>query len=185
MTATPVSSSLRERVVLLVLVLAGWVLALAGCAGLGGSWIAPEVELARVQPRSIGLGAQSFLVTLRLHNPSDRTLPIKAMSYRVQLEGRQIAEGETELERLIPPGGSEQVDVPVHSNLLTSIPDLPHRLLGGEALDWTVTGTVWIRAGGLRVPLPYQRRGQIDRTDLTTALRALPIDRLQRGPPRP
>lgn len=156
--------------------LAGWFLALSGCAGLGGAWIPPEVELARVQPRSIGLGEQSFLVSLRLHNPNDRTLPVTAMSYRIQLDGRQLAEGDTKLERLIPPGGTEQVDFPVQSNLLAALPGLPQRLLGGEPLDWTVSGTVWIRAAGLTLPLPYRRTGQIDRAALVDGgQRLLPL----------
>ncbi|MBK1702504.1 LEA type 2 family protein [Thiococcus pfennigii] len=158
-----------------LLALAGWLLALSGCAGLGGAWIPPEVELARVQPRAIALGRQAFLVSLWLRNPNDRTLPVTAMSYRIQLEGRQLAEGRTELERLIPPGGTEQVDFPVQSNLLTALPGLPQRLLAGEPLDWTVTGTVWIRAAGLTLPLPYRRSGQIDRAALNGGQRVPPI----------
>ncbi|UHD15197.1 LEA type 2 family protein [Thiocapsa bogorovii] len=138
----------------------------AGCAGLTASWTAPEVALLGVQPKLVGLDRQSFLVNLGVTNPNDRALPIKALSYRVQVEGQDLADGASELARLIPAGGTEQVDVEVNSNLLGLMPSLPGLLLAKDTLAWTVSGIAYVDAGGVRLPVPYRRSGTIAPGDL-------------------
>lgn len=149
---------------------------LVGCTTLTAPWTAPEVELLGAQPRLLGLAGQSFIVNLRVKNPNDRTLPIKALSYRVLVEGHQLAEGDTALERLIPPGGMERVDLEVRTDLLTLLPELPRRLLTQDQLDWTVSGIAYAELAGVRVPLPYRRSGQIDPKALIAGAGSGPID---------
>lgn len=151
--------TLRPRGFALIL----WALhGLAGCAGMGAAWQAPEVELVGIQPRQIALERQSVVLRLRLTNPNDRALPVKGLTYRVLLEGRELAEGSSELARLIPPGGREEVELEVRSDLLALLPDLPRLLLTEDALDWTVSGTALAQVGGVRVPLPYRYGGRIE-----------------------
>ena len=73
-------------------------LGMAGCAGLTRPWSAPQVMVTSLKPRKIGLDEQSLLVGLQIHNPNDRMLPIKAMSYRLTLEGDEIASGGGKLD---------------------------------------------------------------------------------------
>ncbi|EGV15917.1 LEA type 2 family protein [Thiocapsa marina] len=133
----------------------------AGCASLTAPWTAPEVALLGVQPKLLGLDRQSFLVNLGVTNPNDRALPIKALSYRVQVEGQDLADGASELARLIPAGGTEQVDIEVNSNLLGLMPSLPGLLLTKNTLAWTVSGIAYVDAGGVRLPVPYRHSGTI------------------------
>lgn len=133
----------------------------AGCAGLTASWTAPEVALLGAQPKLLGLDRQSFLVTLGVTNPNDRALPIKGLSYRVQVEGQDLAEGSSALARLIPAGATEQVDVEVGSNLLGLMPSLPQLLLTKAELAWTVSGIAYVEVAGVRLPLPYRHSGTI------------------------
>jgi LEA14-like dessication related protein len=133
----------------------------AGCAALTAPWTAPEVALLGARAKLLGLDRQSFLVNLGVTNPNDRALPIKALSYRVQVEGQDLAEGSSELARLIPAGGTEQVDVEVNSNLLAVMPSLPRLLLTEDTLAWTVSGIAYVDAGGVRLPVPYRHSGTI------------------------
>lgn len=156
--AHSVRLSRRARVsipALLVLSLA------AGCADLTTPWTAPEVALLGAQPKLLGLDRQSFLVNLGVTNPNDRALPIKGLSYRVQVEGQDLAEGTSELARLIPAGGTERVDVEVNSNLLGLMPSLPGLLLTKNKLAWTVSGIAYLDVGGVRLPVPYRHSGTI------------------------
>lgn len=133
----------------------------AGCASLTAPWTAPEVALLGAQPKLLGLDRQSFLVNLGVTNPNDRALPIKGLSYRVQVEGQDLADGSSELARLIPAGGTEQVDVEVNSNLLGLMPSLPGLLLTKDTLAWTVSGIAYVDAAGVRLPVPYRHSGTI------------------------
>lgn len=137
---------------------------LGGCSSLTQSWKAPEVELLGLQPKTMTLTQQVLIARLKLRNPNDRTLPIKAMTYRLSLEGQELAEGAGELDRQIPAHGEATVDVDVVGNLLSVTQQLPLLLGKNRPLDWTVTGTASI-AGGL-LTLPYRYSGQVDAQDL-------------------
>ncbi len=153
---------------LLLLVALGAVLA-CGCAGLTRPWQAPEVALRGLQVKELGLSRQSFLVTLAVRNPNDRTLPVKAMTYRLELEGRELATGASRLDRQIPAFAEALVDVQVEGNLLGLAAQLPALALKAGPLDWTVSGTATL-AGGL-VTLPYRYSGQVDPAELLARVR--------------
>lgn len=141
------------------LVAACLLLTLTGCASLTQPWIAPEVMVTSLQPRQLGLDQQTFLIGLRIHNPNDRLLPIKAMSYRLSLEGEEIAAGGGKLERQIPAFGEASAEVSVTGNAARLISRIPLLMRQSRPLDYEVAGTVTV-AGVL--PLPYRYSGQLD-----------------------
>lgn len=141
---------------------------LAGCTSLTKPWLAPEVTPTGLEPRGLGLGGQSFIVRLLVKNPNDRTLPIKAMTYRLYLEGEELANGSSELDRQIPAFGEQMLDLRVNSNLFAVLPQLPALALTEDKLDWKITGTFTV-AGGL-VTLPYRYSGEVDPGTLLSAV---------------
>ncbi len=141
---------------------------LTGCASLTKPWEAPEVALIGLQPKELGLMRQVFIANLTVRNPNDRTLPIKAMTYRLSLEGQEVAEGAGALDRQIPAFGETTVDVEVIGNLLGLAQQLPVLALQDRPLEWTVSGTATV-AGGL-MTLPYRYSGKIDARELAAGL---------------
>ena len=139
--------------------LAVLLLAIAGCAGLAQPWEAPEVMVTSLSPEHIGLDEQSLLVGLRIKNPNDRTLPINAMTYKLWLEGDQIAQGGGKLERQIPAFGEESVEVSVTGSAATLLRKLPALALQSRPWQYKITGTVTV--AGV-VPLPYRYTGEMD-----------------------
>jgi LEA14-like dessication related protein len=134
-------------------------IAATGCAGVTRPWLAPEVALVSLKPQQVTLQEQSFLVGLRIKNPNDRMLPIKAMTYRLSLEGTEIAGGGGKLERQIPAFGEEAVEVSVTGSAATLAGMLPGLMLKSQPLRYRVAGTVTV-AGVL--PIPYRYTGEID-----------------------
>lgn len=133
---------------------------LGGCASLTRSWEAPEVALKGLRVKELGLARQTLILTLAVHNPNDRTLPIKGLTYRLKLEGNEIAQGASVLDRKIPPFGDALADVEVSGSLLGLVQQLPALALKDRPLDWTVTGTATIAEGLLALPFRYS--GQVD-----------------------
>ena len=136
----------------------------AGCASLTKSWEAPEVRLAGLRVKELGLAQQTLILTLALHNPNDRTLPIKGLTYRLKLEGNEVARGSSALERQIPAFGDALADVEVTASLLGLIQRLPPLALEERPLEWTITGTARITDGLLA--LPYRYSGEVDPREL-------------------
>ena len=132
----------------------------SGCASLSEPWEAPEVAFTGLRVKELTLAQQTFVVTLAVRNPNDRTLPIKAMTCRLQIEGREVAQGASTLDRQIPAFGDAVVDVEVAGSLLGLIQQLPTLARKDEPIDWTVSGTVTIADGFLT--LPYWYSGQVD-----------------------
>lgn len=146
-----------------------WLLALclallAGCASLTKPWQAPEVALAGLRVKELTLARQTVVLTLALRNPNDRTLPIKGLTYRLKLEGNEVAQGASALDRQIPAFGDALVDVDVTGSLLGLIQQLPALALKDRPLNWTITGTATIADGLLT--LPYRYSGQVDPREL-------------------
>jgi hypothetical protein len=137
---------------------------LAGCASLTKPWQSPEVSLVGLQPKELSLARQVFVATLAVRNPNDRTLPIKAMTYRLKLDGQELAEGGGALDRQIPAFGESTVDVEVVGSLLGLAQYLPALAVRQGPLDWTVSGTATIADGFLT--LPYRYSGQVDPQEL-------------------
>jgi LEA14-like dessication related protein len=134
-------------------------LILTGCASLTQPWIAPEVAVTSLKPQQLGLDQQTFLVGLRIHNPNDRMLPIKAMSYRLSLEGDQVAAGGGKLERQIPAFGEESAEVSVTGNAAQVMARLPMLMLQSRPLNYQIAGTVTV--AGV-IPIPYRYSGELD-----------------------
>ncbi|MGD9299637.1 MAG: LEA type 2 family protein [Thiohalocapsa sp.] len=134
-------------------------LLLSACASLTRDWLAPEVQLTSITPERIALDQQTLRVGLQLKNPNDRMLPIKAMTYKLSLEGKQIAEGGGALDKQIPAFGEAPVEVTVVADAGKALGLLPMLALRREPIAYRIAGTVTI--AGV-VPIPYRYSGQIE-----------------------
>jgi LEA14-like dessication related protein len=135
------------------------VVLLAGCAGLTQSWQAPEVSVLSIVPEEIGLERQRLRVGLRLRNPNDRMLPVKAMSYRLSLQGVELATGGGRLERQIPAFGETETEVLLDADAAALARMLPTLALGAGPWSYRIAGTATV--AGV-IPIPYRYTGSID-----------------------
>ena len=155
---------------------------LTGCATLTQPWKAPEVSLTGLRLKELTLARQVFVATLAVHNPNDRTLPIKAMTYKLKLEGQELAQGASALDRQIPALGDASVDVEVIGSLLGVTQMLPALATRQTPLDWTLTGTATIADGLLT--LPYRYSGQVDPQEVLSRAGALTTPTTRQAAPR-
>ncbi|MBK1633186.1 hypothetical protein CKO31_21010 [Thiohalocapsa halophila] len=136
-----------------------WALLLTACASLTRDWLPPEVQVTSITPERIALDQQTLRVRLSLRNPNDRMLPIKAMTYKLSLEGTQIAEGGGELDKQIPAFGEAPVEVTVVADAAKALGLLPRLALRREPIGYRIAGTVTV--AGV-VPIPYRWSGEIE-----------------------
>jgi LEA14-like dessication related protein len=134
-------------------------LLLAACASLTRDWLPPEVQLRSIQPERISLSEQRLKLGLDLKNPNDRMLPIKAMTYKLALEGTQVATGGGALDKQIPAFGAAPVEVEVVADAASALGLLPALALKREPIGYRISGTVTV--AGV-VPIPYRYSGEVD-----------------------
>ncbi|TVQ85617.1 MAG: Water stress and hypersensitive response domain-containing protein [Chromatiaceae bacterium] len=155
----------RWPLLTLLMLLSAWASTLPGCATLSRPWLAPEVSLRSLAPQEIGAERQTLLLGLRIDNPNDRPLPIRAMTYRLAVEGQELASGASTLERQIPANGSGDAQVSVNLDAAALARQLPTLALAGRPLRYRLSGTATV---GL-LPLPFQHSGEIDPQELLRA----------------
>lgn len=129
----------------------------------GGCSIA-RLEPPRLQVVEVGLIDASVLrqqlrLRMRVQNPNDVELPIRGVSYQVQLAGETYASGESNGEILVPALGETEFDVDITANAAAAL----LRILGdrsGKNPEYRVLGRVHLARGVLR-SIPFEHKGEL------------------------
>ena len=119
----------------------------AGCASTGVMFEKPGVSLRNVEVKAVDLDGQTFVLDFDVVNPNPFPLPIRSVSYGVELEGLRLASGEAHGAFTVPAGGDSQVAITVDVDLMHTAPqlifivrdgmyrDIPYALKGSLAID--------------------------------------------------
>jgi len=154
----PEAQSCRARP-LPVVALAGALLIASGCAS-SLKLEPPQLSVVTMKVQSADIFSQRLQVRLRVVNPNDRELPIKGISYRIEVEGDQLAEGLTEAPFVVPAMGEAEFDMQVTANLAGTLAKYLMRGSTPEALNYRLVGKVALSSGFLR-SIPFDERGSV------------------------
>lgn len=132
-------------------------LLVAGCGGIT-ELVAPELDVVDVKLVGGDLSGQQLRVRMRVNNPNDRELPVKAIAWRMEVGGEQFATGESERNFVVPALGTTEFDMNMHADMAGAV----LRLLGSgrrlDVVDYRLTGKVSLSAGLLR-SIPFDEKG--------------------------
>ncbi|HUA88902.1 MAG TPA: LEA type 2 family protein [Steroidobacteraceae bacterium] len=131
-------------------------LAVSGCV-LAPKLEAPQLQVTDVQVVGGDLFSQRLKVRVHVDNPNDRALPVARIVYTLEVQGQELANGESDAAFTVPPKGSADFDMNVTTNLAGAL----LRVLGGptpKALDYRMSGKVTLSEGLFRT-IPFQQRG--------------------------
>jgi LEA14-like dessication related protein len=118
---------------------------LLGCASTGNLVDAPSVKLSNVQVTRIDLDDQTFLLAFEVNNPNPFPLPVRTISYGVELDGFRFASGETQGEFTVPASGDGSFAISVDVDLMRTSPQL-----------------LFIVRDGVRRDIPYELTGRFE-----------------------
>ena len=99
----------------------------------------PKVSVVGLKVVSAEVWVQHLKVRLLLHNPNDRTLPVTALEYTIEIAGQNVASGSYAESFVVPAHGDAEFDTNVTTNLagallklVTHVPRtlIPYRLAG-------------------------------------------------------
>lgn len=120
----------------------------------------PRLDVVDIQLLKGDLLQQQLKVRMRVDNPNDRELPVRGITYELQLSGEAFAHGESERDFVVPALGSAEFDVSVTANAAGAVLKL---LAGGRKLDeveYRLVGKVLL-AAGMKRSLPFDHVGKI------------------------
>ena len=91
----------------------------AGCASTGELIDTPNVTLRNVEVTDLDFSGQTFLLGFDVTNPNAFPLPIKSVSYGVELDGYRFASGATNGNFTVPASGDASFAISVKLDLLS------------------------------------------------------------------
>ena len=129
----------------------------AGCALVTAT--PPQVEVAAVELRGVGVFEQVLGVTLCVTNPNPSELAFRRIQVALDTSGRPLLEGTSDAAVRLPPGASVLVPFTVVSTVRNIGPQLLGVVRTG-ALDYRLRGSITLETLGLTVP--FSRGGRLD-----------------------
>jgi len=142
-----------------------WVLALAclpmfaGCAVLP-KLEAPKLSVVSLKMQSGDIFSQRVLVRMRVFNPNARELPVKGITYRIEVNDSELGEGATSAPFLVPSMGEVEFDMQFTANLAGALAKFLSRRNSSDELSYRLVGSVNLASGFLR-RIPFDERGNV------------------------
>jgi LEA14-like dessication related protein len=120
----------------------------------------PELSVVDVDLLKGDLFQQELRVRMRVYNPNDRILPVRSISYEVQLAQKAFAHGESLGNFEVPANGETEFDVNVTANAAGAL----LRVLTSSSQDsipYSISGKVQLSSGLLR-SIPFDHSGTLN-----------------------
>src|ERR1700744_2627287 len=131
-------------------------LPLGGCSLFVPKLETPQLSIVNVQVLKSDLWHQELRVRMRVQNPNDRTLPIKGITYSLDVDDQEFAHGESAASFVVPALGEAEFDMSVSANMASMMIKLLGQ--GGNRVDYHLTGRIALSAGLLR-SIPFDEHG--------------------------
>lgn len=133
-------------------------LMLGGCSSMLPKLEAPQLQVVKVDVLKSDFLQQELRVRMRVDNPNDRVLPVRGITYEMEVAGEPFAHGESDRNFEVPALGSTEFDVSVTANAAGALLKL---VAGGkklDAVDYRMVGKVQLSSGLIR-SVPFERKG--------------------------
>jgi LEA14-like dessication related protein len=131
-------------------------LSVAGCSSL--KLEKPTLSIVNVEMLKSDLLSQRLKVRLHVQNPNDRALPIKGITYGLEVAGEPFADGVSAASFVVPPLGEAEFDMNVTANMAGTLIRLLGQGSSRDSVDYRMRGKISLSEGFLR-SIPFEERG--------------------------
>jgi LEA14-like dessication related protein len=135
-------------------------LILSGCAGLGRRLETPRITLSNFSVQEIKAFESVFKIEMRVFNTNDVPLEIKGLNCDLELNGKRLATGVTNVKVDIPSYETGIVPMTLYSSVLDVM-----RVLRGltktEKLQYKLTGRLRLGKGAIPSTIPFTSTGEL------------------------
>jgi LEA14-like dessication related protein len=134
---------------------------LAACNVLAPKFEKPDLSVVGIQMVNGNLLQQNFRVTLKIHNPNAREIPVIGVHAELRASGEELASGESNRAFVVPAFGDSEFDMTISANLAMGLLKLADKLDKHlDSIDYDLTGVASIDLPLLR-SLPFHHTGTL------------------------
>jgi LEA14-like dessication related protein len=132
-------------------------LCLSGCSLFVPKLEPPRLSVVNVEFQKGALWQQKLRVRMHVDNPNDRVLPIKGITYTLDVNGQEFAHGESAASFIVPAMGQAEFDMNMTANMAGTIISLLSH--GSDAnVQYHLAGRISFSQGLMR-SIPFDQRG--------------------------
>jgi len=107
----------------------------------------PQLSVVDAQWQKGDVWTQHVKLRLKVRNPNERTLPVRGLSYTIELDGQPFADGESATSFVVPAGGEAEFDTTVNVNMASTLLRYLSRGGTGQSIEYRITGKVRLATG--------------------------------------
>jgi LEA14-like dessication related protein len=134
------------------------VLGLSACSLFVPKLQAPRLSVVDIDFQKGALWQQKLKVRMHVDNPNDRSLPIKGITYILDVNGQEFAHGESAASFVVPALGEAEFDMNMTANMAGAIFSLLSH--GNDpSVNYHLTGRISLSEGLLR-SIPFDQQGK-------------------------
>ena len=132
-------------------------LCLSGCSLFVPRLEPPRLSVVNVEFQKGALWQQRLRVRMHVDNPNDRVLPIKGITYTLDVNGQEFAHGESAASFVVPALGQAEFDMNMTANMAGTLLSLLSH--GSDAsVEYHLAGRIALSEGLLR-SIPFDQHG--------------------------
>ena len=132
----------------------------AGCASLFWMGEKPSVEIVSVVPKEMRLLEQTFVLELRIQNPTDGDLDINGMAFELEINGQTFAKGVSNKSVKVERLSTKVVEVEAYTGLISILRQLSEVRKGSYSSGFTYRLKGSLYAGSPSIRIPFDETGE-------------------------
>ncbi len=133
---------------------------LAGCASLFWMGEKPRVDIVNITPKEMRLLEQTFLMELRIQNPTDTDLEVNGLSFDLEINGQPFARGVSNESVRIERLSTKVVQVEAYTGLTSILRQLSEARKGSYASGFTYRLKGSVHTGAPAFRIPFDEKGE-------------------------
>jgi LEA14-like dessication related protein len=108
----------------------------------------PKLSVVSIQMLRSDLWHQELKLRMRVQNPNDRELPVKGLSYELEVDEQELAHGMSGDSFVVPALGEAEFDMSVSANMASVLIKVLGS--GNNQVNYRIKGKIALSAGLLR-----------------------------------
>lgn len=133
---------------------------LSACSTLRQDLEAPELSVSKVALIEAGLLQQEWEITLKAHNPNNKTLTVKQLNYELLIDDTRFARGSTNKKVVLKANESGEFTTQVSTGLIETLRQLKQlNFTPGQPVPYRIKGSA--KVGMVPLALPFDKKGEV------------------------
>lgn len=131
-----------------------------GCASLFWTREQPRIDIVNIVPKEMRLMEQTFLLELRIQNPTDKDLDITGLAFDLEINGQPFARGGSNQNLTVERLSTGTVQVETYTGLFSILRQLAELRKGNYTSGFTYRLKGSVYSGSPSVRIPFDETGE-------------------------